>query len=49
MGQDGVQEASDLRFVVAVRDTAHLDAALRNLRRTPSVLRAMRSVSTSSA
>ncbi|MDZ7919429.1 bifunctional (p)ppGpp synthetase/guanosine-3',5'-bis(diphosphate) 3'-pyrophosphohydrolase [Rhodoferax sp.] len=43
MGQDGVQDASDLRFVVAVRDTAHLDIALRNLRRTPSVLRAERS------
>ncbi len=43
MGQDGVQDASDLRFVVAVRDTAHLETALRNLRRTPSVLRAERS------
>jgi GTP pyrophosphokinase len=48
MGQDGVQDASDLRFVVAVRDTTHLDAALRNLRRTPSVLRAERNSNTGS-
>ncbi|TAH10418.1 MAG: bifunctional (p)ppGpp synthetase/guanosine-3',5'-bis(diphosphate) 3'-pyrophosphohydrolase [Curvibacter sp.] len=48
MGQDGVQDASDLRFVVAVRDNAHLDAALRNLRRTPSVLRAERNSNTGS-
>ena len=27
---------------ISVRDTAHLDAALRNLKRTPSVLRAQR-------
>lgn len=32
----------DLRFVVAVRDQAHLDTALRNLRRVPAVLRASR-------
>lgn len=49
MGQDGVQDASDLRFVVAVRDTAHLETALRNLRRTPSVLRAERSSNSISA
>jgi len=42
MGREGAQEATDLRFVVAVRDRAHLDVALRNLRRTPSVLRAQR-------
>jgi guanosine-3',5'-bis(diphosphate) 3'-pyrophosphohydrolase len=34
MGQDGAQEATDLRFVIAVRDRAHLETALRNLRRT---------------
>jgi hypothetical protein len=34
MGQDGAQDATDLRFVIAVRDRAHLDVALRNLRRT---------------
>lgn len=32
----------DLRFVVAVRDQAHLETALRNLRRVPAVLRASR-------
>ncbi|MBL8335556.1 MAG: bifunctional (p)ppGpp synthetase/guanosine-3',5'-bis(diphosphate) 3'-pyrophosphohydrolase [Rhodoferax sp.] len=42
MGQDGAQDATDLRFVIAVRDRAHLDVALRNLRRTASVLRAER-------
>jgi GTP diphosphokinase / guanosine-3',5'-bis(diphosphate) 3'-diphosphatase len=46
MGQDGVQDAADLRFVVAVRDLAHLENALRNLRRTTSVLRAQRSANT---
>jgi GTP pyrophosphokinase len=42
MGQEAAQEATDLRFLLAVRDTAHLEIALRNLRRTPSVLRASR-------
>ena len=42
MGQDGGQEARELRFLVSVRDTAHLETALRNLRRTPSVLKAVR-------
>ena len=42
MGQEEVQDASDLRFVVAVRDRAHLELALRNLKRMPSVLRAVR-------
>ena len=42
MGQEGAQDALDLRFIVAVRDKTHLDLALRNLRRTPSVLRAQR-------
>jgi guanosine-3',5'-bis(diphosphate) 3'-pyrophosphohydrolase len=42
MGQEGAQDTLDLRFVVAVRDRAHLDLALHNLRRTPSVLRAQR-------
>ena len=43
MGQEeAAQDATDLRFIVAVRDRAHLDIALRNLRRTPSVLRAQR-------
>jgi GTP pyrophosphokinase len=42
MGQEAAQDASDLRFIIAVRDRAHLDAALRNLRRTASVLRVQR-------
>ena len=42
MGQEAAQDASDLRFIIAVRDCAHLDAALRNLRRTASVLRVQR-------
>ena len=42
MGQEAAQEATDLRFVVAVRDRSHLEAALGHLRRTASVLRAVR-------
>jgi GTP diphosphokinase / guanosine-3',5'-bis(diphosphate) 3'-diphosphatase len=42
MGEDANQEAADLRFVIAVRDRQHLDNALRNLKRTPSVLQAAR-------
>jgi GTP pyrophosphokinase len=42
MGQEGRQEARQLRFLVSVRDTAHLEIALRNLRRTASVLKAER-------
>ncbi|MDH4451176.1 MAG: bifunctional (p)ppGpp synthetase/guanosine-3',5'-bis(diphosphate) 3'-pyrophosphohydrolase [Rhodoferax sp.] len=42
MGQDGVRDASDMRLLVGVRDVAHLEQALKNLRRTPSVLRAQR-------
>jgi GTP pyrophosphokinase len=49
MGQEGGQEARELRFLVSVRDTAHLDVALRNLRRTPSVLKAERNGSGSSS
>jgi GTP diphosphokinase / guanosine-3',5'-bis(diphosphate) 3'-diphosphatase len=33
---------ADLRFVIAVRDTAHLETVLRTLARTPTVLRAKR-------
>jgi GTP pyrophosphokinase len=39
------QEATDLRFVISVRDTAHLDSVLRNLRRVTSVVQAQRVVS----
>lgn len=42
MGEDAAEDTTDLRFVIAVRDRAHLDIALRNLKRTPSVLRASR-------
>ncbi|MGC3984946.1 MAG: bifunctional (p)ppGpp synthetase/guanosine-3',5'-bis(diphosphate) 3'-pyrophosphohydrolase [Pseudorhodoferax sp.] len=42
MGQEEAQDASDLRFVVAVRDRAHLESAMRNLRRTQAVLRVAR-------
>ena len=42
MGQEGVHDATDLRLIVAVRDRAHLDVALRNLTRTAPVLRAAR-------
>jgi GTP pyrophosphokinase len=42
MGQDAAQEATDLRFIVAVRDIAHLETAMRNLRRTSAVLKAAR-------
>ena len=48
MGQDGGQEARELRFLVSVRDTTHLETALRNLRRTPSVLKAVRNGSVAS-
>ena len=47
MGQDIAQEATDLRFVIGVRDTNHLDQALKNLRRTASVLRARRNTASS--
>ena len=43
MGQEAIHEHADLRFVVAVRDTAHLENALRNLNRASVVLRAARS------
>ena len=42
MEDEAAQHATDLRFVIAVRDHNQLDAALRNLRRTPSVLKAER-------
>ena len=39
------QEATDLRFVVAVRDRNHLESVLGNLRRVPSVTSAQRVIS----
>ncbi len=38
------QEATDLRFVVTVRDLSHLELVLRAAKRTPSVLAATRTV-----
>jgi GTP diphosphokinase / guanosine-3',5'-bis(diphosphate) 3'-diphosphatase len=43
MDQDGAQDVTDLRFLIGVRDVAHLSTALRVLKRTPSVLAARRS------
>jgi guanosine-3',5'-bis(diphosphate) 3'-pyrophosphohydrolase len=43
MGQEAIHDHSDLRFVVAVRDVAHLGVALRNLNRSEAVVRAVRS------
>src|SRR4051794_38471489 len=42
MDDERAQDATDLRFVVSVRDRSHLESVLRNLRRTPSVMSAMR-------
>ena len=42
MGQEAPLETMDLRFVIAVRDRVHLANTLRALKRTPSVLRAVR-------
>jgi GTP pyrophosphokinase len=36
------QDATDLRFIVSVRDRTHLEQVLRNLKRLPSVMRAQR-------
>ena len=42
MGDEASQAAVDLRFTVAVRDRLHLAHILRQLKRTPSVVRAVR-------
>ena len=39
MDDEVALDTTDLRFIVAVRDQAHLESALRNLRRTHSVIR----------
>jgi GTP pyrophosphokinase len=44
MGEEPAQDATDLRFTIAVRDKAHLESVLRTLKRTPSVLRAQRAM-----
>jgi len=42
MEDERSHDATDLRFVVAVRDRAHLDSVMRNLKRTPLVMRVQR-------
>jgi guanosine-3',5'-bis(diphosphate) 3'-pyrophosphohydrolase len=42
MGQERAQDATELRFGVAVRDRAHMASLLRSVKRTPSVLRLQR-------
>lgn len=42
MGDQRAQDATDLRFVIAVRDRAHLESVMRALRRTPSVMNVQR-------
>jgi GTP pyrophosphokinase len=42
MGSDSPQDMAELKFVIAVRDTAHLEQVLRQLKRTPSVVKAER-------
>ena len=42
MADESDQGAMDLKFVIAVRDLQQLDVVLRNLRRTPVVLKAER-------
>ncbi len=42
MGEEAAQDATDLRFVVSVRDSIQLDAVLRAVKRTPSVIQAER-------
>jgi GTP pyrophosphokinase len=44
MDDETALDTIDLRFLIAVRDHTHLEAALRNLRRTPAVIRAMRAL-----
>lgn len=42
MNDEAAQDATDLRFVVAVRDRNHLESVMRNLKRTTSVLQVVR-------
>ncbi len=42
MGQEPAQDATDLRFDVAVRDRIHLASVMRSVKRTTSVLRVQR-------
>jgi GTP diphosphokinase / guanosine-3',5'-bis(diphosphate) 3'-diphosphatase len=42
MDDERSQDATDLRLVVSVRDRTHLEAVMRNVRRTPLVMRVQR-------
>ncbi|MBD8049202.1 RelA/SpoT family protein [Limnohabitans radicicola] len=42
MGQETAQDTAELRFMISVRDQQHLDGVLRQLKRTPSVIKAER-------
>jgi GTP pyrophosphokinase len=42
MGQETPLDTVELKFVIAVRDTSHLEQVLRHLKRTPSVIQAER-------
>ncbi len=44
MDDSAAQDTTELRFVLAVRDVEHLDTVLKQLRRTPSVTRAQRTI-----
>ena len=46
MDDESARDATELRFVISVRDLNQLEIAMRNLRRTPSVLKAQRTKST---
>lgn len=47
MDDESRQDATDLRLVIGVRDRIHLDAVLRNVRRTPAVMSARRALPSS--
>jgi GTP pyrophosphokinase len=42
MGHERVEDATELRFGIEVRDRIHMASVLRNVKRTPSVLRVQR-------
>ena len=42
MADESAQGALDLKFIITVRDKSQLETVLRNLRRTPAVLKAQR-------
>jgi GTP pyrophosphokinase len=42
MDDEAAMETTDLRFIISVHNLDQLDSALRNLRRIPTVVRAVR-------